>query len=124
MVQENAAISERGRELWTLVASMRGRMEPGSVLVVRNAPDRLFDNGLGVPELARLALEDPSADGAALGQNMSRERIAALQRRPNYQVDFNERPLRIVRIGARPPSASASHRPIPASPPARAANRR
>jgi len=82
------------------------RLPPGALIVMRHTPRTAFLNGIGVLEMVRLALRDPTALGGVDGQKLPDLWAQRLrQRHPLYALDFAEYPmkLRCVR-DTRPPS--------------------
>jgi hypothetical protein len=91
--------SAKSRGVHELLLSQRGQVEPGALVVLRNAPDTFFNGGLGAPEMARLALNDRTVDAVIDGQHMEDARVAELRAKPNvYLVDLDRTPLRLERV--------------------------
>lgn len=91
--------SAKSRGVYELLLSQRGHVEPGALVVLRNAPDTFFNGGLGAPEMARLALQDRTVDAVIDGQHMEDARVAELKAKPNvYLVDLNRSPLQLERV--------------------------
>ena len=95
--------SAKSRGVYELLLSRRGQVEPGALVVLRNAPETFFNGGLGAPEMARLALNDTTVDAVIDGQRMEDARVAELKSKSNvYLVDLNRLPLQLERV---PPPA-------------------
>lgn len=91
--------STKSRGVYELLLSQRGHVEPGALVVLRNAPETFFNGGLGAPEMARLALNDRSVDAVIDGQHMEDARVAELKAKPNvYLVDLDRSPLQLERV--------------------------
>jgi hypothetical protein len=91
--------SAKSRGVYKLLLSRRGQVEPGALVVLRNAPDTFFNGGLGAPEMARLALNDRTVDAVIDGQHMEDARVAELKAKPNvYLVDLDRSPLQLERV--------------------------
>lgn len=91
--------SAKSRGVYELLLSRRGQVEPGALVVLRNAPDTFFNGGLGAPEMARLALKDATVDAVIDGQHMEDARVAELKAKPNvYLVDLDRSPLQLDRV--------------------------
>lgn len=99
LVDRDAAESRRIEQVWNLLKDKRGQLERGTLIVLRNAPRTFFNNGLGLREMVRYALEDPSAEGVVYGENMKPERVNQLKALPNaYLVDLAREPLALQRL--------------------------
>lgn len=95
--------SAKSRGVYELLLSRRGQIESGALVVLRNAPETFFNGGLGAPEMARLALKDPTVDAVIDGQGMEDARVAELKAKVNvYLVDLNQVPLRLDRVVTSP----------------------
>jgi hypothetical protein len=76
------------------------RLPRGALVVMKHTPRTAFLNGIGVLEMVRLALRDPTALGGVEGQKLPDLWAQRLrQRYPVYSLDFAEYPmaLRCVR---------------------------
>ena len=99
LVMEDRDASNQARSVYQLLAAQRGQLEPGCLVVMRNAPVTFFNNGLGAPEMARLALNDPSADAVVDGQKMEPARVTQLHAIRNvYVVDLAEEQPKLRRV--------------------------
>jgi hypothetical protein len=91
--------STKSRGVYELLRTRRGQLEPGALVVLRNAPETFFNGGLGAPEMARLALNDRTVDAVIDGQHMEDARVAELKAKPHvYLVDLNRSPLQLERV--------------------------
>jgi hypothetical protein len=87
------------RGLYSFLESRRGELEPGCLVVLRNAPETFFGRGLGAPEMVRLALADPAAEAAIVGQPIESARKTKLQAIRNvYVVDVSRAPLQLQKV--------------------------
>lgn len=107
LVSADRESSQRVEALYRLLRDRRGEMPRGVLIVVRNAPSSFLGNGLGIRELAKLALNDPAAEGVADGQNMEPARLAVIRAIPNVVVvDLARRPLTLEPVRGTPRSAA------------------
>jgi len=98
MVQADLQASERVRSLYALLAAHRGQVPPGSLVVLRNAPESFFLNGLGAREMTKMALADSTAEGAIENQNLTPDRLKQLNAIPHvFVVDMDQETLQLVR---------------------------
>jgi len=95
--------STKSRAVYDLLLTQRGHLPSGCLVVLRNAPQTFFKEGLGAPEMARLALHDRTVDAVVDGQPMENARVIELHAKPEvYLVDLNRSPLKLERVSATP----------------------
>jgi hypothetical protein len=99
IIADDVRISRRMEALVRFLQEHRQAVEPGSVIVLRNAPQEFFNAGLGTREMVISALDDPTADGVVEGQPIETDREAQLKARPHrYAVDLARPQLTLRRV--------------------------
>ena len=68
---------------YSTLRKQSGQIPRGSLLVMRNIPGGLFVNGIGLPDMVRVALGDPTAQAAIEGEIMPYHWLARLHRIPS-----------------------------------------
>jgi dolichyl-phosphate-mannose-protein mannosyltransferase len=106
MVEQDRLESDAGRAVYGLLRSHRSEVPRGSLVVLRHAPPSLFNNGIGVREMVRFALEDPRADGLTDFQLNDAFRMAQVApAEAVFEIDFQRQPLQLRRV---PPGEALS----------------
>jgi hypothetical protein len=110
------------RSAFEVLREAERRLPPGALIVMRHTPRTAFLNGIGVVEMVRLALRDPTALGGVEGQKLPDLWAQRLrQRYPVYALDFAEYPLKLHfiqdapspshQLQGPPPDADVTRRP-------------
>jgi hypothetical protein len=82
------------KQAYTILAVQKGRVPRGSLIVMKNLPPACFVNGMGLPEMVRMALDDPAAHGVLEGERLPSEWVTRFQRAPSvFVLDFDRQPL-------------------------------
>jgi hypothetical protein len=103
------ADSRRVQSAFIALQAERHRFPRGSLLILRGLPRPFFMRGMGVPEMVRLALQDPSAQAILQEQRLTPYWTRSLDAIPNaYLIDIKQRPmaLQCLREGKRTASSS------------------
>lgn len=100
LVTNDQVESEVGRAVYNLLREQRASIPRGSIIIVRNIHDTLFTNGIGVREMVRFALDDPTADGVPDAHLSEPRRIALLNPQAAvFEIDLAGKPgLRRVAV--------------------------
>ncbi|MCX7718365.1 MAG: hypothetical protein N2111_08180, partial [Candidatus Sumerlaeaceae bacterium] len=99
ILSEDVRVSSQMERLVRFLSEQRDALEPGSVIVLRNAPPEFFNAGLGAREMVIMALGDSTAEGVVEGQPIRPEREKQLKARPHrYAVDLGRQQLRLRRV--------------------------
>ncbi len=109
LIENDLGESARVRGAFGILTDQRGKVAPGALVVLRNAPASYFGNGLGAREMAKFALRDATVEAVIDGQDMEPWRVAKMEAIPNvYLLDLGAEPLRLVQVkGTRPARTAA-----------------
>jgi hypothetical protein len=99
-----------------VLSAAGGQIPRGSLIVMKNPPQTSLANGLGVPEMVRMALRDPAAEAVVEGQRLPDAWIQHLRQIPSvYILDFARQPLALRTRAEMDPMGMRADRSRPAA---------